>query len=586
MPRTRYVGSADLIPFRNLPGAAIRAVLREGYGPADFRADVLAGMVVGVVALPLSMALAIAVGVPPQHGLYTAIVAGIVVSLLGGSRTQVTGPTAAFVVILAPIYVKFGLAGLLVAGWMAGVICVCLALGRMGKLLRFIPHPVTTGFTAGIAVVIATIQVKDFLGLHVEHMPEHYLERVGALAAALPTVSPPSLFIGALTLLLLLTVPKLTRRIPAPLAALAIGTIAAAALHASIGDRFTVATIGSRFTLEATPPLPVLPWNLAGPAGGEFHLDFATIRALLPAAFAIAMLGAIESLLAAVVADGMAGTKHDPDAELFALGVGNMICPFFGGIACTGAIARTATNIRSGARSPIAATVHALVILASVLVLAPVLRHIPMTSLAALLILVAWNMSEVKHFVHVVRVAPRSDVAVLLTCFGLTVVFDMVIGVSVGIVLAALLFMRRMADVTQARVLERDAVRTKEPVPEGVVVYDIAGPLFFGAAEKAMSALGSIANRARVVILELDDVSVMDATGLVALESALRQIEKSGAVAILCSLQAQPAALLAKAGIREKPGVLLIAPDVPTAIRAARLELEARSSGVPVVVPG
>lgn len=553
MARTRHLGAARSMPLRSLPAAALRAVLREGYGFAAFRQDVLAGLVVGIVALPLSMALAIAVGVPPERGLYTAIIAGFFCALLGGSRTQVSGPTAAFIVILAPIYAKFGAAGLLVSGMLGGLILVAMGLLRLGRLIQFIPHPVTTGFTAGIATVIASLQIKDLLGLRLESNPEHFIDKLLAMFAARGTASRWELLVGALTLLLLLGVPRLTRRLPAPLVALP-GAAVMAWVLARFVPGFHVSTIAERFHTEIAgqvvngipqlPPLPGLPW-LAG--SQPLSLSFATLRELLPGALAIAMLGAIESLLSAVVADGMARTKHDPDAELIAQGVGNVVTPFFGGIPATGAIARTATNIRAGARSPVASMVHALTVLSAVLLLAPLLGYLPMTALAALLLLVAWNMSEAKHFVHTLRVAPRSDVAVLLTCYALTVGFDMVIGVSVGMVLAAFLFMRRMAEVTEARLADGSADSTGFDLPPGVALYEISGPLFFGAAQKAMAALEVVAGDTRSVILRMDQVHAMDATGLVALESALDSLKSHKRLAILCGVCPQPLALISKA---------------------------------------
>lgn len=586
MARTRLASADVQPPFRTLPAAALRACLREGYGLADLRGDVLAGLVVGVVALPLSMALSIAVGLPPQHGLYTAIVAGLAVAMLGGSRTQVTGPTAAFVVILAPIYARFGLGGLLTAGMMAGVILVAMAVARLGKLLQFIPHPVTTGFTAGIGTVIATMELKDFFGLTVPSMPEHYLERVAAIARALPSTVPAELGVGAITLAVLVFFPRITRRVPSPLIAV-FGVAAATAILHALVPSFTVRTIGSVFHatigghevagIPQEPPLPGLPWGFVTSGGQGFQLSWATIRALVPSAFAIAALGAIESLLSAVVSDGMAGTRHDPDAELLALGVGNVLCPFFGGIPCTGAIARTGTNIRAGGKTPVAAIVHAVFVLATLLALAPLLGYVPMASLAALLLLVAWNMSDAKHFLHTVRVAPKSDVAVLLTCYGLTVVFDMTIGVSVGIVLAALLFMKRMADVTKTELLSTHP--RVGAVPDDVVLYDIAGPLFFGAAEKAVGSLHAIKSPAKVVILDLDEVAAMDATGLVALESALVRLERDGRFAILCGVRPQPAALIERAGVGEVPGKRAVVPDLESALRLARERVAASSSG-------
>jgi SulP family sulfate permease len=572
-PSALFLPRIELRPF-----AALREALRGGYSRRDLRADLLAGAVVGVVALPLSMALAIASGVPPQHGLYTAIVAGFVIALLGGSRCQVSGPTAAFVVILAPIAARFGLGGLCVASLLAGLLLVAMGLARMGRLIEFIPYPVTTGFTAGIAVVIATLQVKDLLGLEVAGNPEHYLERLAALARALPSVHLADLAIGALTLAMLILWPRVSRKLPAPLVALALAALAAwlaglwlPGFHAAtIGDRFSYSLGGSvRRGIPQMPPLFVLPWNLAGPDGAPLGLSLELLRALAPSAFAIAMLGAIESLLSAVVGDGMAGTKHDPDAELFAQGAGNLVAPFFGGIAATGALARTATNIRSGARSPVAAMVHAGVVLLAVLALAPLLGYLPMAALAALLLLVAWNMSEAKHLVHAVRVSPRSDVLVLLTCLFLTVVLDMVVAVSAGIVLAALLFMRRMAEVSEVRLVEEHPHLTA-PLPRGVLFYEIAGPLFFGAAQKAMSALHSIAGETRVVVLDIQSVTAIDATGLVNLESTVMRLHRSGILVILAGVRPQPARVLAGAPWARDPGRLMICTGVSEALERAR----------------
>jgi SulP family sulfate permease len=553
----RYVPTTSAPRLRALPFTGLRSAFADGYGARDLRSDVLAGLVVGVVALPLSMALAIAVGVAPQHGLYTAIVAGLVVPLLGGSRFQVTGPTAAFVVILAPVVSRFGIGGLLLAGAMAGAILVAMGLLRLGRLIQFIPHPVTTGFTAGIGTVIGVLQLKDLLGLVPTRSPDHFAERVQALWQARGTASLFELGLGLGTLLLLVLLPRLSRRVPAPLVALPVAAVAAFWMHrhgidvATIGSRFHSVVDGVRVDgIPRLPPLPVKPWTL-GPA---LPLELHTLRVLFPSALAIALLGAIESLLSAVVADGMAGTKHDPDAELLALGVGNLVCPFFGGIAATGAIARTATGIRYGSRSPIATMVHALVVLAAVLALAPLISYLPMAALAALLLLVAWNMSEAKHFVHMVRVAPKSDVAVLLTCYLLTVVFDMVVAVTAGMVLAAFLFMRRMAEVASVQLVEDGNPQLKVKLPRDTVLYEVNGPLFFGAAETAMDAFKAIGARMRVLILNLAAVPAMDITGLVALESALLRLRQQGVLTLITGLRPQPEGVLRKAGVREEPG--------------------------------
>ena len=577
MPDRYQAAAAATFPLRL--AEALRRTFAAGYTAADLRHDFLAGIVVGIVALPLSMALAVASGVAPQHGLYTAIVAGGLIALLGGSRVQVSGPTAAFVVILAPISARFGLGGLAVATLLAGLLLVLMGAIRLGSLIQFVPYPVTTGFTAGIAVVIATLQLKDFLGLSVPRMPETYLEKVAALARALPTLRWPDLATGALTLALLLLWPRVTRKVPAPLVALALGA-AAAALATHFVPGFQVATIESRFQytvggvvhsgVPQLPPLPLLPWNLPDGSGHPLTLSFSLLRELAPPAFAIAMLGAIESLLSATVADGMTGGSHDPDAELVALGIGNLVGPFFGGIPATGAIARTATNIRSGGRSPLAAAFHSLFVLLSVLAIAPLLGYLPMASLAALLLLVAWNMSEARHFLHALKVAPRSDVIVLLTCFGLTVIFDMVVAVSVGIVLAALLFMRRMAEVSGVKLSEETHPLLSEGLPENVLVYEVAGPLFFGAAQKAMSALQRVAPGVSVVILDLSSVPAIDATGLVSLESAVERLSHAHVYVILAGVQNQPARALARSGLRRKRDRLAICRGFDAAVAVAR----------------
>ncbi len=577
MPR-RYEASSGAAPWFPLRfGTALRAALRHGYSARDLRSDLLAGMVVGIVALPLSMALAVASGVAPQYGLYTAIVAGAVVAALGGSMVQVCGPTAAFVVLLAPISARYGLGGLILAGLMAGVLLVILGAARLGSMIQFVPYPVTTGFTAGIAVVIATLQLKDFFGLTVRAMPQHYLGKVEALASAFPSFRWPDLTVGLFTLALLSVWPRITRKVPGPLIALGLGAVLAALLSRWVPG-FEVATILSRFKdgIPQLPPQLVLPWHLPGPDGKPLGLSFALVRELIPSAFAIALLGAIESLLSAVVADGMTGGSHDPDAELVALGVGNIVVPFFGGIAATGALARTATNIRSGARSPLASIFHATFVLLAVLLLAPVLNYLPMASLAALLLIVAWNMSEAKHFVHAMRVAPRSDVVVLLTCFGLTVVFDMVVSVAVGVLLAALLFMRRMAEVSQVRLVDRHPI-AKEEMPREVLIYEIAGPLFFGAAQKAMSVLQRVPTGIKVVVLDVSAVPVMDATGLVSLESAVSRLRQLGMLVILGGVQEQPLRVLAKSGIRGQKDRILVHQEMESALAAARQQVSPSS---------
>lgn len=577
--RRRYQQFRAALPRLQLhPAAALRTAFRQGYTRDIFRADALAGLVVGIVALPLSMALAIASGVPPQYGLYSAIVAGGVIAVLGGSKVQVSGPTAAFVVILAPISARYGLGGLLCATAMAGLLLILMGVTRMGKLIHFIPYPVTTGFTAGIGVVIATLQVRDLLGLNVAHMPEKYLERVGALVHALPTARWQDLVVGAFTLFVLLLFPRITKRVPAALVALGLAAVGAALLHRFF-PTFDVATIHSRFSytsgghvyggIPQLPPMPVFPWNFPGADGRPLHVGPEFFRTLLSSAFAIAVLGAIASLLSAVVADGLTGKQHDPDAELVAQGFGNLIAPFFGGIAATGAIARTTTNIRSGGRTPIAALIHSVFVL-TMLLLAPVLGYLPMASLAALLLVVAWNMSEVKHFVHTVRVAPRSDVVVLLACFSLTIVFDMVVSVTFGVLLAAVLFMKRMADLADVRVVGERHSQVHDPLPHDVLIYEIAGPLFFGAAQKAASTLGVVQTGIRVVILDMRAVPFMDATGLVNLESVIAKLNRAHVMVILGGVQEQPRKVFEKAEWNKEEKHFLICNTIQEAVDAGR----------------
>jgi SulP family sulfate permease len=581
VPLTPGIDPRDSPPISpGRPAAALRAVIRTHYDTAAFRADVMAGLVVGLLALPLSMALAIGSGVPPQHGLYTAIVAGALTAVLGGSRVQVTGPTAAFVAVLVPVSAHFGIGGLLLATMMAGVLLVILGVSGMGRLVEFVPFPVTTGFTAGIAVVIATLQLPDFLGLTVPHMPEQYLSKLRALAAALPTMRPAELAVGTVTLAVLIAWPRWSRRIPAALVAIVAGGVFAYVL-ALAGSNLEVPTINSRFTYEVhgvtrvgiprMPPQPVLPWRMPGPDGEPLVLGFALIRALAPAAFAIAMLGAIESLLSAVVADGMTGHKHDSDAELVAQGIGNMVAPFLGGFAATGALARTAANVRAGARSPLAAVFHSIFLLVAVVLVAPLLGYLPMASLAALLLVVAWNMVEWRHFGYTVLRAPRSDVAVLLACFGLTLVFDMVVAVTAGVVMSSLLFMRRMAEVSGTRLIGPEHPELDVPLPRGVLLYEIAGPLFFGAAQKALAAITVMEGReVRTVVLDVRSVPALDATGVVALESLIKRLNARGVKVILAGVQAQPMRVLARAGWRSRRGRLRIFRSFDRAITLAR----------------
>lgn len=550
---------AEILPFR----ALIDACWKEKYTTRRFIRDLIAGITVGIIAIPLAMALAIGSGVAPQNGLYTAAVAGIVIAITGGSRFSVSGPTAAFVVILYPVSQQFGLAGLLVATLMSGVFLILFGLARFGRLIEYIPVSVTLGFTSGIGITIATMQIKDFLGLQIAHNPEHYWQKVAALAAALPTVNPGDAAIGIVTLAVLILWPRLGVRLPGHLPALLAGCAVMAAVNLLGGD---VATIGSRFHyllsdgtqgngIPQLLPQLVLPWRTSG---ADFTLSLASVQALLPAAFSMAMLGAIESLLCAVVLDGMTGTRHKANNELIGQGVGNIIAPFFGGITATAAIARSAANVRAGATSPLSAVIHALLVLLALLVLAPLLSWLPLSAMAALLLMVAWNMSEAPKVVALLRRAPVDDIIVMLICMSLTVLFDMVIAIGVGVVLASLLFMRRIARMTR---LAPVAVS----VPEDVLVIRAIGPLFFAAAEGLFNDLKARAAGKRIIVLKWDAVPVLDAGGLEAFQRFVQTLPE-GCELRVSNLEFQPLRTLARAGVKPIVGRLAFFPDKEAAL--------------------
>jgi len=561
-------------------GAGLRDAVRAGYGMAELRKDVLAGLTIGIVAVPLAMALAIATGVPPQYGLYTAIVAGLVIALTGGSRFNVSGPTAAFVVILLPISQQFGIGGLLVATVMAGLILVGMGLARMGFLIQFVPYPVVLGFTAGIGVVIATLQLPDFLGLTLGGLSPaaHYIDKLIAIGRALPGIDAAETGLGLLTLAILLLWPRLRVPIPAPLAALVLATFAAWGVDALAGPG-AIETVASRFSWEINgvsgagiPPLApgfVLPWRLAGGDGAPLGLSFGLFQALLGPAIAIAMLAAIESLLCGVIANGLTRTRHDPNAELIGQGLGNIVAPFFGGITATAAIARTATSIRSGARSPLAAVVHSLVVLLAVVGLAGLLGRVPMAALAALLFVIAWNMSEPSLFMRTLRSAPRGDVGILLTCFLLTVLFDMVLAVAVGIGLAGALFIRQMAQLTHSSRVDRTERHAAAALPEQVAIYDVNGPLFFAAAEKAVSSLHVVDPGVRIIILDMSDVPSMDGTGVVAMQGLIDEMRRQGIALIFAGLQPRMILKLLRVGVRRARGQLLFCTGMDQARKVA-----------------
>jgi SulP family sulfate permease len=537
------------VRFRGHGVIALLEARRAGLlAPANWPRNIVAGFVVGIVALPLAMAFAIASGVKPEQGLYTAIVAGIAVSLFGGSRVQIAGPTGAFIVILAGVVAEFGVSGLLVATLMAGVILVAMGVARLGAVIRFIPDPVIVGFTAGIAVIIWVGQWQYFFGLPAAGEGPFYLE-AWHLLRSLPGLHPATALLGAGSLALALYGPRIPglARVPGPLIAM----VAATAVVA-VFDLPGVATIESTFgAIPRSLPTLQLP-----------TLDFDDMMLLLPSAFTIAMLGAIESLLSAVVADGMAGTKHDSNQELIGQGVANIVSPLFGGIAATGAIARTATNIRNGGNAPIAGVVHALVLVAILLVVAPWAGKVPLAALAAILFVVAWNMSEAPRFLRMVRQAPRADVAILLVTFALTILTDLVVAVNIGVILAMMQFMRRMAssveviEHSQSSLQQELAGAGLDALPADVAVYSIDGPFFFGSVDSLERALSWSREAPRHVVLRLERVPFIDATGLKRLESTIGRLRGRGVRVSLSGANMTVLRKLVRAEIvrRDEPG--------------------------------
>jgi SulP family sulfate permease len=553
--------------------------------------EALAGLVVGIVAIPLAMAFAIASGVKPEQGLVTAIVAGVLVSLLGGSHVQIAGPTGAFIVILLKIVQDHGPQGLMVATMMAGGILILLGAARLGGVIRYIPHPVTIGFTAGIAVVIFTGQVADFFGLTLSESPREFVDRLGALARASGTVSGPTVLVAGITLAVLVAFPRLTKRVPSPLVAMLAGTGAVAAFGLD-----GVATIGSRFgeIPSAFPPFQ-WPWAAASADGAARAID---VSALVGPALTIAMLGSIESLLSAVVADGMTGDRHDSNQELIGQGVANVVAPLFGGFAATGAIARTATNVRNGGRTPLSGVVHALVLLVTMLVLAPYATYIPLASLAAILFVVAWNMSEPREVFELLRRGARGDRLVLLVTFSLTVFVDLVVAVEVGVVLAAILFMKHMSDRVDVKAV-RDAEAAPDPfhelasrLPPEIAVYSVDGPLFFGVSHRFESTVGALDPAVRIVILRLWRVPYLDASGVASLRRAVRGLRRGGRRVLVSGVQPRVLAAMERAGLVQEIGEEKIWANLEEALAAARdLLVEIRAAeraagkGVPLGSP-
>ena len=525
--------------------------------------DITAGTIVGIVALPLAIAFGIASGVSPERGLITAIIGGFIVSFLGGSRVQIGGPTGAFIVIVYQIVQNYGLNGLILATLMAGVILIIMGFAKFGSIIKFIPHPVTVGFTSGIAIVIFSSQIKDLLGLHIAKVPADFIEKWKVFFANFSGINIYAAGIAVFSLLVMIFWPKISRKIPGSIIAIIITTIAVQIFN------LPVETIGSVFgNIPSTLPAPSVP-----------DFDLATIRNLIQPATTIAILAAIEALLSAVVSDGMIGGKHRSNMELVAQGVANIFSPLFGGIPVTGAIARTATNIKNGGRTPIAGITHAIVLLFIMLFFGQWANLIPMASLAAVLVIVSYNMSEWRSFKNLLS-SPRSDVIVLLTTFFLTVVFDLTIAIEIGMVLAVLLFMRRMSMVTNIGVITRELKDEEEPVdpnaidkkniPDDVEVYEINGPFFFGAATKFKDAIMVVENPPKIRIIRMRNVPAMDATGLHIFKEFYKDSANKGTQIILSGVHTQPLIALQQSGMLDTIGEENIFGNIDDALDRAR----------------
>lgn len=531
----------------------------KNYTREQFIKDIIAGLIVAIIALPLSIALAIASGVNPEQGLYTAIIAGFFISFLGGSRVQIGGPTAAFVVIIYGIIAEHGIPGLIIATLLAGVMLILMGLFHFGDLIKFIPKTITIGFTLGIAIGIVVGQIKDFLGLNMGAVPAEFFEKLIAYGHNLSSISYITLAIGILALLIQIFWSKVSKKIPGSLVAIIVTTLLVAIF------KLPVKTIGDLYTIKAGLPSFSMP-----------VLSFSLVREMILPAFTIAMLAAIESLLSAVVSDGMIGSKHKSNAELVGQGVGNILSALFGGIPATGAIARTAANVKNGGRTPVAGMVHALTLLLILLFLMPYASYIPMSCLAAILIIVGYNMSGWRTFVRIIKTAPKSDIAVLIITFLLTLFFDLVIAIEFGMVLAAFLFLKRMSDIAEVRqwtyIGSSEDEKLSEDVdlkyvPKNTIVYEVFGALFFGAANVFTSFKHEEGKN--VLILRMRNVPVMDISGVEALEEILETCKKRNLTLILSHVNEQPYHAMEKAGFVEKIGAENICENIDASLERA-----------------
>ena len=538
----------------------------KNYTKEQFYADLMAGVIVGIVALPLAIAFGIASGVTPEKGIFTAIIAGFIISFFGGSKVQIGGPTGAFIVIVYGVVQQFGVAGLAIATMIAGVMLILMGLFRLGTVIKFIPYPVVVGFTSGIALTIFATQIKDLFGMHIDKVPGDFISKWVTYSQHFDSINLWALGVGILSIIIIAITPKFSKKIPGSLIAIVVMTIIVYVLRNKFGIS-GIETIGDRFTIDPSLPKAATP-----------QIDFAAVRMLLPTAFTIAMLGAIESLLSATVADGVIGDKHSSNTELIAQGIANIVAPIFGGIPATGAIARTMTNINNGGRTPVAGIIHAVVLALILLFLGGLTKHIPMACLAGVLVIVAYNMSEWRTFKGLMKNA-KSDVAVLITTFGLTVIFDLTIAIEIGLLMAAVLFIRRISEtssisifkehVKEADFVEGSVETEMLHLPAGVEVYEIEGPFFFGVANKFEETMKTISDRNKVQIIRMRKVPFMDSTGAHNLKNLIQSAQKDKVQILLSGVNENVHAVLEKNGIVELLGVINVCSNINDALLRA-----------------
>ena len=539
----------------------------RNYSKEQFYADAMAGLIVGIVALPLAIAFGIASGVTPEKGLITAVIAGFIISFFGGSRVQIGGPTGAFIVIVYGIVQEFGVAGLAIATIIAGIMLIAMGLLKLGTIIKYIPYPVIVGFTSGIALTIFATQIKDLLGMHIDKVPADFISKWAVYSQHLDSISYWSLGVGVISIAIIQLTPKFSKKIPGSLIAIVLVTFVVYVLKHYFGVT-GIETIGDRFTI-----------NSSLPSAQAISIDYHAVRTLLPVAFTIAILGAIESLLSATVADGVISSKHDSNTELIAQGIANIVAPIFGGIPATGAIARTMTNINNGGRTPIAGIIHAIVLLLIMLFLGSLTKHIPMACLAGVLVIVSYNMSEWRTFKSILK-TPKSDVAVLICTFLLTVIFDLTIAIEAGLLLAVLLFLRRISETTSISIFKSEVneadydddgtEREKLQLPQGIEVYEIEGPFFFGVANKFEEVMKQVGDKPKIRIIRMRKVPFIDSTGVHNLENLIKQSQNDNVQVLLSGVNEKVHAVLENTGLEAMIGQKNICSNIYLALERAR----------------